>query len=227
MAAVEALSHFEHPAAREALVGAAGSSDPDVQRAALIGLGIARAAEALSTVIAAARSPDPATRLVAVSALAGFDDPRRSWPCSPSAPPTATRACAPPPSASSPRGPGRRADPGADPACCSQPRSAGLARQALALPSPERIAGLLAALESADDELAPLLASALARMRRARGRRGARRALCTLANVAARKAAAIDPGRPGRHARRCDALRARPRTTPIPRCGGSARVVLG
>jgi HEAT repeat protein len=65
--------------------------------------------------------------------------------------------------------------------------------RALAVPSPDRVAGILAALEGADDELAPVLASALARMGDSLGRTALLRALA-LPNPGARKAAAATLG---------------------------------
>ena len=62
--------------------------------------------------------------------------------------------------------------------------------EALAHPAPDRVSGLLAALETADDERAPLLTSALARMQRPEAAAALLRAL-QLPNLPARKAAAM------------------------------------
>lgn len=70
VAAVEALSHFKTGAARRALLEAAQGSDIDIQRAALIGLGSQKDPELLPILEQGAESRDPATRLVALSALA-------------------------------------------------------------------------------------------------------------------------------------------------------------
>ncbi len=70
VAAVEALSHLDNPAALDALCKVASGTEPDLQRAALIGLGMARRGKGLEHVLAATQSENAATRLVAVSALA-------------------------------------------------------------------------------------------------------------------------------------------------------------
>ena len=60
---------------------------------------------------------------------------------------------------------------------------------ALSLPVQGRIEGILVALESADDEIAPVLTSALARMHNEQGEQGLLRAM-ELGAIPARKAAA-------------------------------------
>jgi HEAT repeat protein len=191
VAAVEALSHFEDRRARQALTRAVSSSEDDVKRAALIGIGIAQATEAMAEVVAAVRASDPATRLVALSALASLDDPRvidvlldaaedddesvrnaaiGSLALRPV--PDATRALI---------------------GLLESGRNLPSVQQALAIPSPERITEILLALESADDDLAPLLTSALARMVDSAASAALVRAL-SLPNVAARKAAAATLG---------------------------------
>jgi HEAT repeat protein len=191
VAAVEALSHFEDSRARRALTRAVSSTEDDVKRAALIGIGIARADEAMEQVEAAVRSSDPATRLVALSALASLDDPRvvdvlveaandsdetvrhaaiGSLALRPV--PDATRALI---------------------SLLEAGRHVPAVQQALSIPGPERITEILTALESADEDLAPLLTSALARMLDPAATAAVVRAL-GLPNVAARKAAAATLG---------------------------------
>jgi HEAT repeat protein len=66
---VEALSLFRSPSALSALLGAANGTDPDGRRAALIGLGMLQLPEVLPVLTEAATSADTATRLVALSSL--------------------------------------------------------------------------------------------------------------------------------------------------------------
>ncbi|HEY0255571.1 MAG TPA: HEAT repeat domain-containing protein, partial [Kofleriaceae bacterium] len=70
IAAIEALAHFESPAAWQALASAARSSDPDEARAALVGIGQKARASAIPILIAAARDGDLPTKLIAISGLA-------------------------------------------------------------------------------------------------------------------------------------------------------------
>jgi HEAT repeat protein len=191
LAAIEGLSHFEDPGARDALVAAARSADEDVRRAAIIGLGIARPPEAFATVAEALDAPDAASRLVAVSALAGFERPEVDQ--------LLGKAVEDPDESV------RNGAVGALAGRAGQESTAvlidllgrsvnpALVHQALAHPSPERIAGIMAALEGADEELAPELTSALARMADAAGSAALVRALA-LSNPAARKAAAATLG---------------------------------
>lgn len=72
VAAVEALSYLPGATAFDALRRAAGSSDPDMQRAALVGLGLTRRPEAEVELLSAATAPDASTRMVAIAALADF-----------------------------------------------------------------------------------------------------------------------------------------------------------
>jgi len=159
-----------------------------MQRAALIGLGIARRASAVPILLEALRQQDVATRLVALAALSSFGDGE------------VTRAIA---GASQDTDEGVRASaigylssrPGSD---ASNALIAMLQRpstdkdkieSALTVASDGRIAAILAALEHADDDLAPRLTSVLARMHRA----DARAALISafgFSNAACRKAAA-------------------------------------
>ncbi len=164
VAAVEALSNLESPLAGQLLAEAASSDEEDIRRAALIGLGMARHVQALDVLLEAARSPDHATRLVAISAIADFSDPE------------VTRALA--------RG-AMDADESVRSSAISylanrpgqeatlillgllpDPERRAQVRAALSLYTEGRVHALLTTLESANDEVAPELTSALARMRR-------------------------------------------------------------
>jgi HEAT repeat protein len=163
IAAIESLSHLRSPMARAVLEEAARSHDPDLRRAALVGVGIARHPGALPILIEAARSRDSATRLIAVSSLASFDSDDA----------LATLAAA----VDDSHGGVRTAAlsvlaASSSPAAVEilvgrlrrDPDEAAAAR-ALATPAPGRIDELVRSLERADDDLAMMLTSALARMR--------------------------------------------------------------
>ncbi len=187
VAAVEALSHLRNEAAIIALKRAATDADSDIQRAALIGLGVAGRDEALPFMLATAKSADAATRLVAISAFAGFRVPEVLF---------ALRDAV-----SDPDEGVRRSAIGflsTTPGVATTEilvdllRTAGMTEQlvaALAVPIEGRVEGLSAALERADDETASSLTSALARMRRPAAVSVLIGAM-SMANVAARKAAA-------------------------------------
>ncbi|HVT08031.1 MAG TPA: HEAT repeat domain-containing protein [Polyangia bacterium] len=185
IAAIEALSCLKSEPAIAALSQAATDTDEDVQRAAIVGLGVAQHASALPLVIQATRAANPATRLVALSALAGFRDPAVL---------VAFRDAAGDPEESV-----RTAAIGflaamkgiaATRVLVGLLRSAASERvlAALALHVEGRVAGLVAALEEADDETAPFLVSALARLRRPEANAALVGAM-TMSNLAARKAA--------------------------------------
>lgn len=191
IAAVEALSRLQSPTAVDALMGAARSGQPDVARAAILGLGIAQQRESLPLLLQAVRSSDTATRLVALSAIAGYHDPAVL-------PALAQAAVDEDESV-------RNAAVSFLAGIPTEEATVALARlvrvspslerilAALSLPTEGRIAGIVSALLSADDELAPLLTSALARM----GRPEATAALIgtlELPNPAARKAAVTTLG---------------------------------
>lgn len=165
VAVVDALACLNTEGAAHALYQATSSPDPDVQRAALLGLGVARRPGSLPVLLQAFEGPEPATRLVALSAVAEFDAPEVV--------PVLLRAA-------------RDADEGvrnaavgflaARPGPGATQQLIGLLSDAplrevvlrsLALPVEGRIPGLLAELQSADGQLAPLLVGALARMHRA------------------------------------------------------------
>jgi HEAT repeat protein len=168
VAAVEALAHLQTPEARHALRAAVSSPDADVRRAALVGLGMSRHEEALPILVDAARSADLATRLIALSALADQDRPEVL--------PVLLQAANEPEETIREAAISRIAEwngPGATHVLVGLLGSQVTRERALeglTLPAPGRIAGILAALEGADGELAGLLVSALARMNRAEGR---------------------------------------------------------
>jgi HEAT repeat protein len=187
VAAVEALAHLNSEPALRALEAAATDAEPDVQRAALVGLGVAHRTASLPLMLAATTAPDPATRIVALSAIAGFRSP------------DVLRALVE--SADDP-------DPGvsavaiallsAVPGTAATMELANLlarssAREqivgALSVHLEGRVPGLSAALETADDETAGALTSALVRMRRPDAT-AALLGTMTSANSSARKAAA-------------------------------------
>ena len=165
VAAVEALSGLGSPLALEALRTAVADSEGDIQRAALVGLGVARQIESLPVILAATRAPDPATRLVALSALGGFDTPTVLPVLVQAATDTDENV--------------RTAAmgflsvmPGAEATralvdLLSRAPSAEPVVAALSMNADGRVQGITAALESADDETAGALTSALARLRRA------------------------------------------------------------
>jgi HEAT repeat protein len=185
VSAVEALSHLPSNEAFSVLEAAARSKDPDLQRAAVLGFGELGHLNAIPILLDAIQSHDAATRLVAVSALGHFDT---------------TSAVA---------GLGQAANDddesvrltaigllselrsreatdaliGLLPAYRSQDR----VQLALSAASPGRIDGIRAALVTADDEQAPVLASALVRMRTPQASSALISGL-ELPNAAARKA---------------------------------------
>lgn len=188
VAAVEALAHLGADRAAATLRDAAQSSDEDLRRAALQGLGASRAPGALPVLLAAAAEGDRATRVVALAALADRDDPEVL--------PVLAQAAA------------DRDEEVRDAAVArlAEWRNAGgthvligllgnpavreRALDALSLPMPGRIEGLLAALELAAGELPALLVSALARM----GRPDARAAIVSAVELGgpAARAAAVE-----------------------------------
>jgi HEAT repeat protein len=187
VAAVEALSHLSGDAAFEALRRAAEVDEPDVRRASLVGLGISKRPEALPVVLAATDSTDAATRLVALSALVAFEDPRVL--------PALARAAAD--EDESVRGAaasflaGRRGADATNAIITLLRKLPGDERLTAALANvvEGRVATVVGALETADDEIAPVLTGALARMQRADATAALHAALEST-NVCARKAAA-------------------------------------
>jgi HEAT repeat protein len=187
VAAIEALSCLDSELAIGALQAATTDADSDIQRAAIVGLGVAKHAAALPLILRSLRSEDSATRLVAVSALAGFEAPEALAGLETAASDVeeSVRTAAIGFLAAMPGKAATRALIGLLPGASSLEPVLG----ALALPVEGRVAGLLSALEEADDETAPALTSALARLRLADAVTALTRAM-TLPNVAARKAAA-------------------------------------
>jgi HEAT repeat protein len=187
VAAIEALSHLRGELAFQSLRDASHAGDPDVRRAALIGLGISRRAEAEPILLESTLSLDPATRLVAVSAVADYDSREVLGALE--------------------RAAGDR-DQSVRTAAIGflSSRSGADATQSLVrilprFPERERVVdalsvwvegrveALIDGLAGADDEVAPHLVAALVRMRRPDAWRALADAM-TLANPAARKAVA-------------------------------------
>jgi len=216
VAAVEALSCLKGDAASGALEVAALDADQDIRRAALVGLGVAHRPATLPLVLAALGSEDPATRLVAVSALAGFRVPGALTALAAAATDSEenVRTAAIGFLAAMTGVDATRALVG----LLSKTTSTEQVLSGLSLHVEGRIEGLASALESADDDVAPALTSALARMRRpdalavlvkamgtpnAAARRAAASALAVLASpdalVALRTAAGEDPDPDVRH----------------------------
>ena len=187
VAAVEALSFLTSDVAVAALKAAAEDPDSDVQRAAIIGLGVGRRAESLPLMLAAAKSTDPSTRLVALSAFAGFRTPEvlHALQAASFDPDESVRTAAIGFLGATPGAPATRA--------LAEMLSAAASHEqvmaALSIHIEGRVAGLVAALEGADDEAAAALTSALARLHRPDATR-ALVGLMSAPNVAARKAAA-------------------------------------
>jgi HEAT repeat protein len=187
VAAIEALSHLTGDVALRALRLAAGSADLDVKRAALLGLGLARDAGSLDLLCEAALCAEATTRLVALSALASFDQPEVVPALAHAArdgdETVRTAALGYLAAASAP------AATTALVALLHDSTEPEPALAALATPSHNRASGILNALESAHDALAPLLASCLSRLGSEAGHSALFRAL-SLPNRAARLAAA-------------------------------------
>ena len=187
IAAVEALARLGGGRAVDALEAAARASDADLQRAALVGLGIAKRVEALPTLRAAAVAEEAATRLVAIGALAEFD--------SADVVPTLAHAATDPDEGVRSAAIGYLSTrPGADTTAALvarvvDPVTRHRALEALAVAADDRVDGVLAALESADADTAPLFVAALTRMRRPSSQAAIAAAL-GFDNVNARRAAA-------------------------------------
>jgi HEAT repeat protein len=188
VAAVEALAHLGGERAFGVLASLMHTEDPDLFRAALVGLGISKRKEALKPLRLAAISPTAATRLVALSALGELglleSVPILANAAEDSDPGVRTAAesflaAHPHPAASSEllrllsRNPGRES-----------------LIQALARPIEGRVEALLAALGFADDALAAALVSALSRMNSEAANAGLRAAFAAESPAARRAAAA-------------------------------------
>ncbi len=162
VAAVEALSAFKLPQAQQALRRTAEGTDPDMQRAALIGLGLSRGPEALPVLLKAAADTDASTRLVALSALT-------ESAADAALPALITAATDADENVASAALGFLAALPGVEAtaalvALAAVPAERERVSPFLSVPGAARVAGLSAALATADDELASLVASALARL---------------------------------------------------------------
>jgi HEAT repeat protein len=187
VAAVEALSHIDSIEARQILRQAASSTEIEIKRAALVGLGIAHRIEDLPIVLAAVRDSDMPTRLMALSALVSFSSPLVVGALSSATADedeqvrsTAIQFLA-----------GRPEQDATEVLVdlLGTELNRELAKAALLVPAAGRVAGLLIVLESASDEMAPRLISILSRIERPEARAALLSAM-KLKNVAARKAAA-------------------------------------
>jgi HEAT repeat protein len=166
VAAVEVLAAFADEASLAALHAAARGDDPDLRRAALLGLGQAGRPASISILLEAARSPDVATRVVALSALAASGSPGglSTLTAAVGDPDESVRAAAIACLAALPE----------ESAAAALIRQLGTARPEdrerilghLATPSPARVAAIVHCLEEglAEDHVAALI-SALVRMR--------------------------------------------------------------
>src|SRR5262249_18424573 len=146
-----------------ALRQAAAADDADLRRAALVGLGLSRRAEAEPLLLAAASDLDPATRLVAVSAIADFEGAEVLT--------VLERAAGDPDESVRIAAIGFLAPRASNEATDVLIRLLGRSMErerilrGLAIFTPEHMSGIVAALKTADDELAQHLVSALVRMR--------------------------------------------------------------
>ena len=187
IAAVEALARLTGERAATALEDAARSRDADLKRAALVGLGLSRRAKAIPTLREAAASDEAATRLVAIGALAEFDAPEVI--------PALAHAATDPDEGVRSAAIGylsTRPGPEATAVLVGrllEPSTRDRALEALAVAADERVDGVLAALETADADTAPLFMAALTRMRRPSSQAAIAAALA-FENVHARRAAA-------------------------------------
>jgi HEAT repeat protein len=191
VAAIEALSHLPGDRAFAVLLDAAASDELDLQRAALIGLGLSGRRDGIHVLLAHADSSDAATRLITLSALANVDGPETnaSLVAALRDPDESVRMSALGFVAT------RR---GAEAtqtlaAFLVDPALGDQVRAALSVPHEHRVAGLSSALHGADDELALLITSLLARLNQPEATAALFEAL-TLPNGAARRAAATTLG---------------------------------
>ena len=188
VAAVEALCQLPTEVAFGALREAVQSPESDVKRAALIGLGLAKREGSVPLLVEALTQGEPATRLVAVSALASFPDrdviaawSRAALDRDPSVQKAALTMLA------------GRDGPEATTALirllASSRADVDAVLAALATPVSGRVETILGALHTADDDLSQKLTSVLARMRRPDAHEALLRAF-EFSNAACRKAAA-------------------------------------
>src|SRR5690606_24554609 len=152
-----------------------------------IGLGMTGHERDLPLLLPAASAADTATRLVALSAIAGFSSPAAMDALRDAATDRDSQVSTAAIGFLAPR-PEQEATASLV-GLLAAPAPRARAAAALAVPSPGRVPGLLAALETASDELAPQLTSALARLHRPDATAALFHSI-QLDNVAARKAAA-------------------------------------
>ena len=194
VAAIEALSHLPGDVAFAALCEAASSAEVDLRRAALIGLGLSRRTPAIAILLSHASSEDAATRLIALSALSSFDTAETRA--------LLLRAARDPDESVKMAALGFLGSrPGKEATelltgLLNDPDLRGRVRAVLSIRQEHRVAGLLSALQSADDELAIQLTSILARLNQPDALSALFEGL-TLPNRAARKAAATTLGAVG------------------------------
>jgi len=191
VAAIEALSHLPGDTAFAALLTAARSEEIDVRRAALIGLGLSARPEVTALLLSNVDSEDAATRLITLSALANIDTPETLHVLARAARDVDESVRM---AAIGFLGASSRMDATQMLAQLSTDPALGEAvRAALSVPNDYRVAGLSAALRTADDELAVVLAGLLARLNQPDATAALFEAV-TLPNVAARRAAATTLG---------------------------------
>jgi HEAT repeat protein len=191
MAAIDALSHMPGDRAFKTLLDAAQTEELELRRAALIGLGLSQRYEALGVLMANASTEDAATRLITLSALAKLDAPetlaaltRAAHDADESVRIAAMGFL------------GERSGVEATEALAgfvADPVLGAHARAVLSVPHRHRVAGLSAALRSADDERAVLLTGLLARLNQPDATAALFEAV-TLSNGAARRAAVTTLG---------------------------------
>ena len=187
VAAIEAIAKLGGQQATAVLDGACRSNDPDIRRAAILGLGACRQSESLPILLRESASEDSTTRLYALSALAesDSDEATEALVRGASDPASLVRSAAAAILAV-------RAGPRATQWLIAQlgdARSRDHALTALEQPVGGRIEGILTALESADSSLTPVLVGALSAMDSAEGQ-AALEATLAMGNIHARRSGA-------------------------------------
>ena len=183
---VESLVYLADPCAEAALNDAARSADPDMRRAALLGLGISRRPSALPLLREGAAAADAATRLVAIGALAELDAPEVV--------PALAHAITDPDEAVRGAAIGYLATRPTEEATHALLRALATSPMrerildALAVGADQRVETVLSAVETADAEAATLYVAVLSRMRRPSSQ-AALASLLNVPNVHARRAA--------------------------------------
>jgi HEAT repeat protein len=187
VSAVEALSHFKSTRALESLREAALSSEIEIRRAALVGLGFVHRSEDLPIILEGVHSEDLSTRLMALSSLANFPSAEAAHELCAAAEDgdeqvssTAINFLAARAEATATRFLVKLLE---------NDKTKARAKTALLASAKERLPALLETLETANDELAPALISVISRMEKADARIGLLSAIHS-GNPAARKAAA-------------------------------------